>query len=159
MRRVLSCLALLSLSAMPCFGAEQPSPQVAFKCTGVDERQVRDLVADEKGRLKKGDFLPVEKIPETFEHIFKPTIFRIVVKDRSSVTSTEICEVVGAEFQCTTKHGLGPMPYVIVFNLDTGAYAASSSDELVKSNRRGTCDMGPAKALWEQAKANPAPKP
>jgi hypothetical protein len=159
MRRFLSCLALLFLTTAPGFAAEQPAPQVTFKCTGVDERQVRDLTADEKGRLRKGDFLPVEKIPETFEHIFKPTIFRIVAKDRSSVTSTETCEVVGAEFQCTTKHGSSALSALIVFNLDTGAYTASTADELVKSNRSGTCDMAAAKALWEQAKANPAPKP
>ena len=158
MRRFLSCLVLLSLSALPVFGAEQATPQVIFKCTGVNERQVRDLVADEKGRLKKGDFLPVEKIQETFEHIFKPTIFRIVAKDRSSVTSTETCEMAGAEFRCTTAHGLSALTSLIVFNIDTGAYVASTSDELVKSNRRGTCDMAAAKALWEQAKANPTPK-
>jgi hypothetical protein len=159
MRRIFSCLALLLLSSASGFAAEQPTPQVTFTCTGVNERQVRDLTADEKGRLRKGDFLPVEKIPETFEHIFKPTIFRIIAKDRGSVTSTETCEIKGAEFQCTTKHGSSDLTARIVFNLDTGAYAASTADELVKSNRRGACDMAAAKALWEQAKANPSPKP
>jgi hypothetical protein len=159
MRRVSICLAVVALSAAPALAADQPTPQVAFKCTGVDERQVRDLVADEKGRLKKGDFLPVEKVSETFEHIFKPNTFRILVKDRGSVTSTETCEVQGAEFRCTTKRGQGVVPYLVVYNLESGEYAASSSDELVKSNRRGACDMAAVKALWEQAKANPAPKP
>ena len=157
--RVVFGLAVLAIAhvASPGKGwaAEAPSPGVMIKCAGTEERQVRDLVADANGRLKKGDFSPVETRPETFEHMFKPNAFRVTTRDRSSTTSTEVCEVTGDSFTCTTKRGQSPVPYVMEFNLATGAYAATSDDELVKSRRKGTCDMAPAKALIEQAKNNP----
>ena len=153
MRVLFGLLTLILMSE--AWAAEAPTPGVMLKCTGTEDRQVRDLVADEKGRLKKGDFGPVETRPETFEHIFKATPFRVLVKDRASVTSTETCEVVGAEFQCTTKHGESSTPYLTVFNLNAGTYAATADDELVKSKRHGTCDMAEAKTMLEQAKNTP----
>lgn len=135
--------------------AEAPSPGVTIKCTGTEERQVRDLVADANGRLKKGDFTPPETRPETFEHIFKTNTFRVTTRDRSSTTSTETCEVAGDLFTCTTRRGQSPVPMVMEFNLATGAYSATSDDELVKSRRQGTCDTAAARALLEQAKNNP----
>ncbi len=153
MRAVLS-VALLAI-ATAASAAEAPSPSVTIKCTGTEERQVRDLVADANGRLKKGDFTPPETKPETFEHIFKANSFRVTTRDRASTTSTETCEVAGDAFTCVTKRGQSPVPYVMEFSLSTGAYSAISDDELVKSRRKGTCDMAPAKALLEQAKNNP----
>ncbi len=150
--RVLLGLATFVMLTTGARAADAPSPGVLIKCTGTEERQVRDLVADEKGRLKKGDFSPVETRPETFEHIFKANAFRVVTKDRSSVTNSETCEVEGLQFTCTTKRGISPVPYVIVFNLDAGTYAATENDELVKSRRKGTCDVTAAKALLEQVK-------
>lgn len=150
--RVLFSLAILGIVSTGVSAAEAPSPGVMLKCTGTEDRQVRDLVADEKGRLKKGDFGPVETRAETFEHIFKANAFRVVTKDGSSTTNTEVCEAEGAQFTCTIKRGQSPVPYVIVFNLDTGTYAATANDELVKSRRSGTCDMAAARALLEQAK-------
>ena len=154
--RVLLSLTTLGIMTAGAWAADAPSPGVLIKCTGTEERQVRDLVADEKGRLKKGDFSPVETKAETFEQIFKANPFRVVTKDRTSVTNTETCEVEGTAFTCTTKRGLSPTPYVIVFNLETGAYAATANDELVKSRRSGTCDVTAAKKLLEQVKNNPA---
>lgn len=150
MRFVFSLAILMFANAAAA--AEAPAPGVTFKCTGTEERQVRDLVADATGRLKKGDFLPVEKRPESFEHVFKPTPLRVTTKDGRSVTSTETCEVAGDVYTCTTKHGDSPKLYVMTFNLSTGAYSATSDDELVKSHRSGSCDMAAAKALMEQAK-------
>ena len=153
MRFVFSLAILISANA--AYAADAPAPMtngVTFKCTGTEERQVRDLVADASGRLKKGDFLPAEKRPESFEHVFKPTPLRVTTKDGRSVTTTETCEVAGEVYTCITKHGESPMPYVMTFNLSTGAYSATNDDELVKSRRSGTCDMTAAKALMEQAK-------
>lgn len=150
--RVLFGLTILGIMSAGASAAEAPSPGVLIKCTGTEERQVRDLVADEKGRLKKGGFSPAETKPETFEHIFKANAFRVVTKDGSSITNTEVCEQEGAQFTCTTKRGQSPVPYVMVFNLYTGTYAATANDELVKSRRSGTCDMAAAKALLDQAK-------
>lgn len=141
--------------ASAAYAAEAPSPSVMIKCTGTEERQVRDLVSDANGRLKKGDFSPVETKPETFEHMFKPNSFRVTTRDRTSTTSTEVCEVKGDTFTCTTRRGQSPVPYVMEFNLASGAYSATSDDELVRSRRKGTCDMAPARALIEQAKNNP----
>lgn len=153
--RLVFCLGVLAFAGVAS-AADAPPPGVTIKCTGVEERQVRDLVADEKGRLKKGDFGPVETLKESFEHMFKPYAFRVIVRDRSSTTSTETCEVEGDVFTCTTKRGQSPMPYVVRYNLATGAYTAANDDELVKSRRSGTCDMAAAKALMEQAKNAPA---
>ncbi len=159
MRSVFGLAVLMIADLMIAHGAsaaEAPSPGVSIKCTGTEERQVRDLVADANGRLKKGDFTPPETRPETFEHIFKTNSFRVTTRDRSSTTSIETCEVQGRAFTCTTRRGQSPVPYVMQFNLDTGEYAATSDDELVKSRRKGTCDMAPARALMEQAKNAPA---
>lgn len=152
--RMLAGLAVVAI-AHAAHAAEAPSPGVMIKCTGTEERQVRDLVADANGRLKKGDFSPAETKPETFEHMFKPNAFRVTTRDRTSTTSTEVCEVNGDTFTCTTRRGQSPVPYVMEFNLATGAYSATGDDELVKSRRKGTCDMGAARALIEQAKNNP----
>lgn len=154
--RWVSRRSVLALAIFAVIGAasaaEAPSPGVMIKCTGTEERQVRDLVADANGRLKKGDFSPVETRPETFEHIFKANMFRVTTRDRTSTTSTEVCEVKGDAFTCVTKRGQSPVPYVMEISLTTGAYSAVSEDELVKSRRTGTCDMAPAKALLAQSK-------
>lgn len=149
--RVLAGLAVIVV-VNAAYAAEAPAPGTLIKCTGTEERQVRDLVADASGRLKKGDFSPPETKPETFEHVFKANTFRITTRDRSSTTSTETCEVKGETFTCVTRRGQSPVPYVMEFNLATGAYAATSEDELVRSRRTGTCDMAPAKALLAQSK-------
>ncbi|MBX7200560.1 MAG: hypothetical protein K1X51_14425 [Rhodospirillaceae bacterium] len=153
MRVVFGLVGLAIVNAASA--AEAPAPGVLIKCTGTEERQVRDLVADANGRLKKGDFTPPETKPETFEHVFKVNVFRITTRDGRSTTSTETCEVKGDTFTCVTQRGQSPVPYVMEFNLATGAYSAASDDELVKSRRKGSCDMTQARALLEQAKNNP----
>ena len=139
--------AVLPLSAH----AAEATPGASLKCTGIEERQVRDVVPTDKGALKMGEYGEVQKIPETFEQIFKAKPFRVVVKDNRSVTSTQSCELKGREFTCLIEQPGSKATHSIVFNLDSGAYASVSETTLIKSSRAGTCDMTDAKALLAAA--------